>query len=158
MHVHQSLWKGDTNKFFDAKGYGMISQLVSITSAVCFIIPVVTGPLRPDDQLLPPLVPGYEAPINLVYSQRNRSASVRIPLYSKSAKSKRIEYRCPDSSCNPYLAFPAMMLAGLDGIKNKIDPAPRSTKIFMNLNRKRKLRLNPLRLPGRGISGSEERP
>jgi glutamine synthetase len=67
-------------------------------------------------------VPGYEAPINLVYSQRNRSASIRIPLYSKSAKTKRIEYRCPDASCNPYLAFAAMLMAGLDGIRNKIDP------------------------------------
>jgi glutamine synthetase len=68
------------------------------------------------------LVPGYEAPVNLVYSQRNRSASVRIPLYSPSPKAKRIEFRCPDPSCNPYLAFPAMLLAGLDGVQNKIEP------------------------------------
>jgi len=67
-------------------------------------------------------VPGYEAPVNLVYSQRNRSASVRIPLYSKSPKAKRLEFRCPDPSCNPYLAFSAMLMAGLDGIKNKIEP------------------------------------
>ena len=67
-------------------------------------------------------MPGYEAPVNLVYSQRNRSAAVRIPLYSKSPKSKRIEFRCPDPSCNPYLAFPALLMAGLDGIKNKIEP------------------------------------
>jgi glutamine synthetase len=68
------------------------------------------------------LVPGYEAPVNLVYSQRNRSASVRIPLYSKSPKAKRLEFRCPDPSCNPYLAFGAMLMAGLDGIQNKIEP------------------------------------
>ena len=68
-------------------------------------------------------MPGYEAPVNLVYSQRNRSAAVRIPLYSKSPKSKRIEFRCPDPSCNPYLAFPALLMAGLDGIQNKIEPA-----------------------------------
>jgi glutamine synthetase len=68
------------------------------------------------------LVPGYEAPVNLVYSQRNRSAAVRIPLYSKSPKSKRIEFRCPDPSCNPYLAFSAMLMAGLDGIKRNIEP------------------------------------
>jgi glutamine synthetase len=68
------------------------------------------------------LVPGYEAPVNLVYSQRNRSAAVRIPLYSKSPKAKRLEFRCPDPSCNPYLAFGAMLMAGLDGIQNKIEP------------------------------------
>ena len=68
------------------------------------------------------LVPGYEAPVNLVYSQRNRSAAVRIPVYSKSPKAKRVEFRCPDPSCNPYLAFAAMLMAGLDGIQNKIDP------------------------------------
>jgi glutamine synthetase len=68
------------------------------------------------------LVPGYEAPVNLLYSQRNRSACVRIPVYSKSPKSKRIEFRCPDGSCNPYLAFSAMLMAGLDGIKNKTEP------------------------------------
>ena len=68
------------------------------------------------------LVPGYEAPVNLVYSQRNRSASVRIPLYSKSPKAKRLEFRCPDPSCNPYLAFSAMLMAGLDGIQNKTEP------------------------------------
>ncbi|MGE4164027.1 MAG: type I glutamate--ammonia ligase, partial [Vicinamibacterales bacterium] len=68
------------------------------------------------------LVPGYEAPVNLVYSQRNRSAAVRIPLYSKSPKAKRLEFRCPDPSCNPYLAFAAQLMAGLDGIQNRIEP------------------------------------
>jgi glutamine synthetase len=68
------------------------------------------------------LVPGFEAPVNLAYSQRNRSASVRIPMYSSSPKSKRIEFRCPDPTCNPYLGFAAMLMAGLDGIINKIDP------------------------------------
>ncbi len=67
-------------------------------------------------------MPGYEAPVNLVYSQRNRSAAVRIPLYSKSPKAKRIEFRCPDPSCNPYLAFSALLMAGLDGIQNRIEP------------------------------------
>ena len=67
-------------------------------------------------------MPGYEAPVNLVYSQRNRSASVRIPLYSKSPKAKRLEFRCPDPSCNPYLAFAALLMAGLDGIQNRIEP------------------------------------
>ncbi len=68
------------------------------------------------------LTPGYEAPVNLVYSQRNRSAAVRIPLYSKSPKSKRLEFRCPDPSCNPFLAFSGLLMAGLDGIRNKIEP------------------------------------
>ena len=68
------------------------------------------------------LVPGYEAPVNLVYSQRNRSAACRIPLYSKSPKAKRVEFRCPDPSCNPYLAFSAILMAGLDGVQNKIEP------------------------------------
>jgi glutamine synthetase len=67
-------------------------------------------------------VPGFEAPVNLIYSQRNRSAGVRIPMYSDNPKTKRVEYRCPDASCNPYLAFAAMLMAGLDGIKNRIDP------------------------------------
>jgi glutamine synthetase len=104
------------------------------------------------------LVPGYEAPINLVYSQRNRSASIRIPLYSKSAKSKRIEYRCPDASCNPYLAFPAMMLAGLDGIKNKIDPGTPIDKDIYELEPEEKAKIKST--PGSlgEVLGSEERP
>ena len=77
------------------------------------------------------LVPGYEAPVNLAYSSRNRSAAVRIPMYSNSPKAKRLEFRCPDPSCNPYLAFSAMLLAGLDGIQNQIDPGqPADYDIF----------------------------
>jgi glutamine synthetase len=87
------------------------------------------------------LVPGYEAPINLVYSQRNRSASIRIPLYSASSKSKRIEYRCPDSSCNPYLAFAAMLMAGIDGIQNKIDPGEPIDKDIYELEPEEKARI-----------------
>ena len=68
------------------------------------------------------LVPGYEAPVNLAYSQRNRSAAIRIPMYSPSPKAKRLEFRCPDPSCNPYLTFAAMLMAGIDGIQNKLDP------------------------------------
>jgi glutamine synthetase len=78
-------------------------------------------------------VPGYEAPVNLVYSQRNRSASVRIPLYSKSPKAKRLEFRCPDPSCNPYLAFSAMLMAGLDGIANRTEPPPPVDKDLYDL-------------------------
>src|SRR5208337_4386002 len=125
MHCHQSLWKGETNLFWDEKGYGQISEmarhyiggLLKHASALLALCAPTTNSYRR-------LVPGYEAPVNLVYSQRNRSAAVRIPIYSKSPKSKRIEFRCPDPACNPYLAFPAMLLAGLDGIQNKIEPPP----------------------------------
>ncbi|MBI3354130.1 MAG: type I glutamate--ammonia ligase [Nitrospirae bacterium] len=123
MHVHQSLWKNNKNLFFKLGGYGDVSEtaihyiggLLKHAPALCALIAPTTNSYRR-------LVPGYEAPINLVYSQRNRSACVRIPMYSKSEKSKRIEFRTPDPSCNPYLAFPAMLMAGLDGIQNKIEP------------------------------------
>jgi glutamine synthetase len=123
MHVHQSLWKGGQPLFFDENGYAGISDLarwyigglLRHTSAIlAFSNPTTNSYKR--------LVPGYEAPVNLVYSQRNRSAAVRIPLYSKSPKAKRLEFRCPDPSCNPYLAFSAMLMAGLDGIQNRIEP------------------------------------
>ena len=123
MHVHQSLWKGGKNIFYDINGYALISDtcryyiggLLKHADALCALIAPTTNSYRR-------LVPGYEAPINLVYSQRNRSACVRIPMYSTAEKFKRIEFRTPDPSCNPYLAFPAMLLAGLDGIRNKIEP------------------------------------
>ena len=123
MHTHQSLWKGGKNIFFDAKGYGMISQLAKyyigglLTHAnalMAFCAPSTNSYKR--------LVPGYEAPVNLVYSTRNRSAAVRIPMYSENPKTKRIEFRPPDPACNPYLSFSAMLMAGLDGVKRKIDP------------------------------------
>jgi glutamine synthetase len=79
------------------------------------------------------LVPGFEAPVNLAYSMRNRSAAIRIPLYSQSEKAKRIEFRCPDPSCNPYLAFSAMLMAGIDGIQNKIDPGEALDKDIYDL-------------------------
>ena len=132
MHVHQSLFKGEKNIFFDAKGYALISQTAKYyIGGLLAHSPALLALCAPTTNSYRRLVPGYEAPINLVYSARNRSASIRIPLYSKSPKSKRIEYRCPDSSCNPYLAFAAMLMAGLDGIKNKIDPgAPIDKDIY----------------------------
>ncbi len=123
MHVHQSLWKGGSPLFFDEKGYGGISDLARwyiggllkhARAVLAFAAPTTNSYKR--------LVPGYEAPVNLVYSQRNRSAACRIPLYSQSPKAKRIEFRCPDPSCNPYLAFSAMLMAGLDGVQNRIEP------------------------------------
>lgn len=123
MHVHQSLWKDGKNLFYQSGAYADISQtckyyigglLKHAHAVLAFAAPTTNSYRR--------LVPGYEAPVNLAYSQRNRSACVRIPMYSRSEKAKRIEFRCPDPSCNAYLAFAAMLMAGLDGIQNKIDP------------------------------------
>ncbi|GAA1190864.1 type I glutamate--ammonia ligase [Prauserella alba] len=123
MHCHQSLWKDGAPLFYDESGYAGLSDvarhyiggiLAHAPSLLAFTNPTVNSYHR--------LVPGYEAPVSLVYSQRNRSACVRIPITGNNAKAKRIEFRCPDSSGNPYLAFAAMMMAGLDGIKNKIEP------------------------------------
>lgn len=132
MHVHISLANNGTNLFFDSNGYALLSQ-----TAMHFIggllkhSPALLALTSPTTNSYRRLVPGYEAPVNLVYSQRNRSAAVRIPVYSRSPKTKRIEYRPPDSSCNPYLAFAAMLMAGLDGVQNKIDPGePMDRDVF----------------------------
>ena len=123
MHVHQSIWKGGKNVFYEAGGYADLSK-----SAIYYIggilkhAPSLLAFCAPTTNSYRRLVPGYEAPINLIYSQRNRSASVRIPAYSRSEKAKRIEVRFPDPSCNGYLAFSALLMAGLDGIQNKIVP------------------------------------
>ncbi|WP_197320786.1 type I glutamate--ammonia ligase [Saccharomonospora sp. NB11] len=123
MHCHQSLWKDGEPLFYDESGYAGLSDmarhyiggiLAHAPSLLAFTNPTINSYHR--------LVPGYEAPVSLVYSQRNRSACVRIPITGSNAKAKRIEFRCPDSSGNPYLAFSAMVMAGLDGIKNKIEP------------------------------------
>ncbi|MGP4020823.1 type I glutamate--ammonia ligase [Saccharopolyspora sp. 5N708] len=123
MHTHQSLWKNDQPLFYDETGYAGLSDLARhyiggilhhAASLLAFTNPTVNSYHR--------LVPGFEAPVNLVYSQRNRSACIRIPVTGSSGKAKRIEFRCPDSSGNPYLAFAAMVLAGLDGIANKVEP------------------------------------
>jgi glutamine synthetase len=123
MHVHQSLWKDGEPLMWDELGYAQLSDLARwYIGGVLEHAPALLALCAPTTNSYKRLVPGYEAPVNLLYSQRNRSACVRIPVYSKSPKSKRIEFRCPDGSCNPYLAFPAMMMAGLDGIKNKTEP------------------------------------
>ncbi len=123
MHVHQSLWKAGAPLFYDAKGYAGLSDMAKwyiggllkhAKAILAFAAPTTNSYKR--------LVPGYEAPVNLAYSQRNRSAAVRIPMYSDNPKAKRIEFRPPDPSSNPYLCFAALLMAGLDGIKNKIDP------------------------------------
>ena len=123
MHVHQSLWKGDTNVFFDAKGYALLSQTAKhYIGGLLKHAPALLAFAAPTTNSYRRLVPGYEAPVNLAYSQRNRSAACRIPMYSTSPKAKRIEFRCPDPSSNPYLCLAALLMAGLDGIKHKLDP------------------------------------
>jgi glutamine synthetase len=123
MHTHQSLWKGGEPLFFDESGYAGLSDIARwYIGGLLHHAHAVIAFTNPTTNSFKRLVPGYEAPVNLVYSQRNRSASCRIPLASQSPKAKRIEFRCPDSTANPYLAFSAMMLAGLDGIQNRIEP------------------------------------
>lgn len=123
MHVHFSLWKNGETMMYDESGYAGLSDIARYSiggilkhaaTLLAFCAPTTNSYRR--------LVPGYEAPINLIYSQRNRSACVRIPMYNKSPKAKRIEFRAPDPSANPYLAFSAIMMAALDGIQNRIEP------------------------------------
>ena len=123
MHAHQSLWKDGSPLFYDEAGYGGLSDtaryyiggiLKHAGSVLAFTNPTLNSYHR--------LVPGFEAPINLVYSQRNRSAAIRIPISGSNPKAKRVEFRAPDPTGNPYFGFAAMMMAGLDGIKNRIEP------------------------------------
>ncbi|HEX8560079.1 MAG TPA: type I glutamate--ammonia ligase [Pyrinomonadaceae bacterium] len=122
MHCHQSLWKGE-KPLFAGDGYAGLSDMARwyiggllkhAAAVVAFAAPTTNSYKR--------LVPGFEAPVNLAYSARNRSAAIRIPMFSSSPKLKRLEFRPPDPSCNPYLAFSAMLMAGLDGVQNRIDP------------------------------------
>lgn len=123
MHCHQSIWKGGKNTFFGKGTYAGISNIARwYIGGLLKHAPSFCAFTNPTTNSYRRLVPGYEAPIYLVYSQRNRSAAVRIPLYSPSEKAKRIEFRTPDPSCNPYIAFAAMLMAGLDGVQNKIEP------------------------------------
>ena len=122
MHTHQSLWSGGT-PLFAGDGYAGFSDIGRwYIGGILKHAPAILGFAAPTTNSYKRLVPGYEAPVNLVYSQRNRSAACRIPLYSKSPKAKRVEFRCPDASSNPYLAFSAQLMAGLDGVMNKIEP------------------------------------
>ena len=123
MHTHQSLWRGGEPLFYSEAGYAGLSDMGRwYIGGLLTHAPAILAFSNPTTNSYKRLVPGYEAPVNLVYSQRNRSAAVRIPLYSQSPKAKRLEFRCPDPSCNPYLAFSAMLMAGLDGIQNRIEP------------------------------------
>jgi len=123
MHCHQSLWTGEANLFFDEAGYAGLSEMARwYIGGLLKHAPALLGIVAPTTNSYRRLVPGFEAPVNLIYSQRNRSACIRIPMYSNSPKAKRLEFRCPDPSTNPYLAFAAMLMAGLDGIQNRIEP------------------------------------
>ncbi len=125
MHVHQSLWKGGQPLFFDASGYAQLSEIACYyIGGLLLHAPAILAFAAPTTNSYKRLVPGFEAPVNLVFSARNRSAAIRIPMYSDNPKSKRVEFRPPDAASNPYLAFSAMLLAGLDGIKRKISPSP----------------------------------
>ncbi|MDY6049108.1 MAG: type I glutamate--ammonia ligase [Corynebacterium sp.] len=123
MHAHQSLWKDGKPLFYDETGYGGLSDIARYyIGGILHHAPAVLAFTNPTLNSYHRLVPGFEAPINLVYSQRNRSAAVRVPVTGSNPKAKRIEFRAPDPSGNPYLGFAAMMMAGLDGVKNRIEP------------------------------------
>ena len=124
MHTHQSLWLGDKPLFYDETGYAQLSDIARhYIGGLLAHAPSLLAFTNPSLNSYHRLVPGFEAPVNLVYSQRNRSACIRIPITGSSPGAKRIEFRVPDPSCNPYLAFAAMLMAGLDGVRNKIEPA-----------------------------------
>jgi glutamine synthetase len=123
MHCHQSLWSGGQPLFYDETGYGGLSDMARhYIGGILHHAPSLLAFTNPTVNSYHRLVPGYEAPVNLVYSARNRSACIRIPLTGTSPKAKRIEFRCPDPSSNPYLAFSAQLMAGLDGVRNRIEP------------------------------------
>jgi glutamine synthetase len=134
MHVHTSIWTGDANCFYDESGYGGLSDTAKYyIGGLLKHAPALLALAAPTTNSYRRLVPGFEAPVNLAYSQRNRSAICRIPVYSKSPKAKRIEFRAPDPSCNPYLCFAALLMAGLDGVQNRIDPGEPADKDLYEL-------------------------
>ncbi len=123
MHVHQSLFDGDTPLFFEEGSYGNMSKIAHhYIAGILHHAPAILAFATPSTNSFKRLVPGFEAPVNLVFSRGNRSAAVRVPIAAVSPKTARIEFRTPDATSNPYLAFAAMLLAGLDGIKKKMDP------------------------------------
>jgi glutamine synthetase len=134
MHTHQSIWK-EGKPLFAGELYAGLSQLALwYIGGLLKHARALSAIIAPTTNSYKRLVPGYEAPVNLAYSRRNRSAAVRIPMYSASPKAKRVEFRPPDPSCNPYLAFSAMLMAGLDGILNKVDPGEALDKDIYDLS------------------------
>ncbi len=134
MHTHQSLWK-DSQPLFAGDCYAGVSQLaLHYIGGLLKHARALSAIIAPTTNSYKRLVPGYEAPVNLAYSRRNRSAAVRIPMYSANPKAKRVEFRPPDPACNPYLAFASMMMAGLDGVLNKIEPGEPLDKDIYDLS------------------------
>lgn len=134
MHVHQSIWRDGQNLFYGEGNYAGLSELGRMyIGGILAHAPALLALCAPTTNSYRRLVPGYEAPINLVYSQRNRSAACRIPMYSTSPRAKRVEVRFPDPSCNGYLAFAAMLMAGLDGIQNRMSPGDAIDKDLYDL-------------------------
>jgi glutamine synthetase len=134
MHCHQSLWK-DGKPLFSGDGYAGLSELARFyIGGLLKHAPAIVAFAAPTTNSYKRLVPGFEAPVNLAYSARNRSAAIRIPMFSTNPKLKRLEFRPPDPSCNPYLAFSAMLLAGLDGIQNRIEPGQPLDKDIYDLS------------------------
>lgn len=149
MHVHSSLWKGNKNIFYEEGGYAGLSQTAKYyIGGLLKHAPALLALTSPTTNSYRRLVPGYEAPVNIAYSQRNRSAICRIPA-TKNYKAKRVEFRAPDPSCNPYLAFSAILMAGLDGILNKIDPGePQDRDLYeLPTEEKKKIKQVPSSLP-----------
>ena len=134
MHTHQSLWSKDKPLFAGDRYAGLSQTALWYIGGLLKHAPAMAALVAPTTNSYKRLVPGFEAPVNLAYSRRNRSAACRIPMYSASPKAKRVEFRPPDPSCNPYLAFSGMLLAGLDGIENKIDPGEPLDKDIYDLS------------------------
>ena len=123
MHVHQSIFNGDSPLFYEKGAYANLSEMaMHYIGGILHHAPALIALTNPSTNSFKRLVPGYEAPVNLVFSKGNRSAAIRIPVAAVTPKGCRIEFRTPDSTANPYLAFAAMLIAGLDGIKRKLDP------------------------------------
>lgn len=147
MHVHQSLWKDGKNLFYDENGkYCELSELaLYYMGGILHHAPAILAFTNPTTNSYKRLIPGYEAPVNLVYSKGNRSAAIRIPIHQQNEpKAKRIEFRCPDPTSNPYIAFSVILMAGLDGIKNKIHPGePTNADIYELVKAKTEIRTTP---------------
>jgi glutamine synthetase len=134
MHVHQSIWKQGQPLFAGDRYAGLSEMALHYIGGLLKHARSLSAIIAPTTNSYKRLVPGYEAPVNLAYSRRNRSAACRIPMYSPSPKAKRVEFRPPDNACNPYLAFAAMLMAGLDGVLNKINPGEPLDKDIYDLS------------------------